>query len=296
VAELGLSLGQGGRLGWLLSAIAQSLLLEPMSPGKLGLWVRWALAPHRRATRPLVERAALALDGAFIEPDEEPPIAPAGPAASADALRAALSLHAVVLARPSGAVRPEDVRAAGQAWDAALSGSAAERLVLERAMVLGASGSSATLAAVRASVEEDLAAVVLASGMRLRELGDRGGVTSRVRTLLRDRMLSEVEMASDAIRRRVDDKRELPPADEWREWANLTVLYARGVESAGDDFRRLSFAKVYPDALSLAVWLFNDRSQRPLGNAIFRWLLAEAEALDDTRAVALQTKNVACGV
>ena len=34
----------------------------------------------------------------------------------------------------------------------------------------------------------------------------------------------------------------------------------------------------------------------PLGNAIFRWLLAEAEVLDDQRAIALQSKNVACGV
>jgi hypothetical protein len=44
------------------------------------------------------------------------------------------------------------------------------------------------------------------------------------------------------------------------------------------------------------VWLYNDRSQRPMGNAIFRWLLREAEALDDQRATMLQTKNVACGV
>ncbi|MFT3774099.1 MAG: hypothetical protein QM820_52710 [Minicystis sp.] len=109
-------------------------------------------------------------------------------------------------------------------------------------------------------------------------------------------MLSEVEAASDAIRRRVDDKRELPPEGEWREWANLVARYERGVESAGEDFRRLSFVKVYPDACGFAVWLFNDRKQRPLGNLIFRWLLAEAEALDDQRAIALQTKNVACGV
>ena len=59
--------------------------------------------------------------------------------------------------------------------------------------------------------------------------------------------------------------------------------------------RRLAFVKVYPDACSYAVWLFNDQHQRPLGNAIFRWLLGEATALDDTRAVALMTKNAACG-
>lgn len=298
VAVLGLTLSSGGRLGWLLSGIAQALRLEPTAPDKHFLWMRWALAPHRAATKPMVERARIALDGGFIDPEEEPPIAAAAPPEGADAIRTALSLHAAVLARSSstGAVRGEDVRAVGQAWDAALDDRATARLLDERALVLGASGSAATLSRVRAAIEEDLAAVVLASGMPLGDLGEKGELTGRVRARLRDRLLAEVEAASDAIRRRVDDKRELPAADEWREWANLAARYEHGVESAGEDFRRLAFVKVYPDACSLAVWLFNDRQQRPLGNAIFRWLLAEAEVLDDQRAVALQSKNVACGV
>ena len=54
---------------------------------------------------------------------------------------------------------------------------------------------------------------------------------------------------------------------------------------------RLAFDKVYPDMTSYAVWLFNEQRQRPLGNAIFRWLLAEATTLDDSRAVALMANN-----
>jgi hypothetical protein len=296
VAELGQTLGQGGRLAWLLSAIAQSLLLEPMAPGKLGLWLRWAIAPHRRATLPLVHRALSALDGTFIEPEEDPPIAPAAAAAGSDAIRTALSLHASVLTRPAQAVRPEDVRAAGQAWDAALFDKATERLVFERALAVGASDASSVLARMRATVEDDLTEVVLASGMRLVDLGPHGETAARVHSRLRDRLLTDVEAASDAIRRRVDDKKGLPGADEWREWSNLRALYERGVRSAGNDLRRLAYVKVYQDACSYAVWLFNDQHQRPLGNAIFRWLLDEATALDDTRAVALMTKNVACGV
>jgi hypothetical protein len=162
--------------------------------------------------------------------------------------------------------------------------------------VLGASGAASVLERVRASVEEDLAAAVLASGMALRDLHGKGEMASRVRARLRDRLLSEVEALADAIRRRVDDRRALPAPDEWREWCNLCAVYERNVRSAGDDVRRLAFVKVYPDGVSYAVWLYNDRQQRPLGNAIFRWLLAEATALDDTRAIALLTKNVACGV
>jgi len=44
------------------------------------------------------------------------------------------------------------------------------------------------------------------------------------------------------------------------------------------------------------VWLYNHRKERPLANAVFRWLLGEATALDDARAVTLMTNNVECGV
>jgi hypothetical protein len=244
----------------------------------------------------MVQRALAALDGTFIEPEEDPPITPAAAAPDGDAIRVALSLHASVLTRPARRVRPEDVRAAGQAWDAALFDKSAERLVFERALVVGASGASGVLARMRITVEDDLLEVVLASGMHVKDLGDHGAMASRIRARLRDRLLGDVEAAADAIRRRVDDKKGLPGPDEWREWSNLRACYERGVQSAGDELRRLAFVKVYPDACSLAVWLFNDCHQRPLGNAIFRWLLAEATALDDTRAIALMTKNVACGI
>ena len=295
VAQLGDTLAHGGRLAWLLSGIAQSLLLEPMAPDAMGLWIRWALAPRRGATKAMVERAIEAKNGAFIEPEDDAPLAPIAPTDAEDALGTALSLHAAVLAQKAELLRADDVRAALSAWDAALGDRATERRVLERALVLGASGAS-TIARVRDAIEDDLAAVVVASGLPLADLGEHGDVAARVRARLRDGLLSEVEAASDAIRRRVDDQRSLPAADEWREWASLVARYQHGVARAGMDFRRLAFAKVYPDATAFAVWLFNDRGERPLGNAIFRFLLAEAQVLDDQRAITLQTKNVSCGV
>lgn len=294
--ELGLSLDEGGREAWLLSGVGQSLRLEPMSPGPLGLWLRWALAPQRRKTLPLLRRALAALDGAFIELEAEAPLKPAAKAPEGDDLSLALSLHAAMLSRPRAAVTGEDVRAVSQAWDAVLTDRAMERGLEARALVLGASGPRPTLARLRLAIEDDLAAVVLAADLSLKELGDRGGMAEQVRLRVRDRLLSEFEAMSDAVRRRSDERRALPALDEWREWSALRKQYERGVRLAGADFRRLAFYKIHPDACSLAVWLFNERKQRPLGNAIFRFLLAEAEAVEDPRAVALQTKNVACGV
>jgi hypothetical protein len=296
VGELGLRLGDSGREAWLLSAVAQTLRFEPMAPGRLGLWLRWAIAPHRSKTLPIVRRALAALDGAFVEPEADAPRTPTAPAHEGDDFSTALSLHASLLRRSRGAVKGDEVRALSHAWDVVLSDRVTERGIEARALVLGASGPKPALDRLRGAIEEDIVAVVLAADLSLSELGAHSATAERVRRGVRDRLLSEVEAMADAIRRRADERRELPAIDEWREWNALHRAYARGVRLAGQDFRRLAFHKVHPDACSLAVWLFNDRKQRPLGNAIFRFLLTEAEAIDDPRAIALQTKNVGCGV
>lgn len=302
VATIGVSFSSG-RQAWLLSAVAQSLLGEPLAPGRLGLWLRWAIAPNRRRTLPIVRRALDALDGVYLELDPKE-AAPASPAVvTDDDWSNALARHAAVLTRPIAAVEGADLLTLGRAWDAILEDRAAERILAERALLLGADSSTRTLARLREAVEEDLTALVLAREISLDTIQERGAAKAapsptidRVRRRVRDHLLVSVESASDALRRRIDDKRELPAVDEWREWTALRLAYEHGVKLAGQDFRRLAFYKVHADITSLAVWLFNDRTQRPLGNAMFKWLLDEATILDDARAIALQTKNVACGV
>jgi hypothetical protein len=145
---------------------------------------------------------------------------------------------------------------------------------------------------VQAEVEEDLTDLVLARALPLDALGDRGELSARVRRRVRDRLLSEVEITIAATRRRADEKRALPAIDEWREWNALRAQYERGVRLAGEDLRRLAFLRLHDAACALAVWLFNERGEKPIGNAIFRFLLAEAHALGDERAVDLQSRNV----
>lgn len=305
VAMLGVGLGSG-RQAWLLSAVAQTLLGEPLAPGRLGLWMRWALAPNRRGTRTIVRRALDVLDGVYLEPEPTRPLPAVAAIADDDAWSTALARHASVLTQPITTIEGADLLALGRAWDAILEDRNASRILAERALLLGADSSARTLARLREAVEEDLTALVLARAIGLDTLRDRDAASAlsqsasptidRVRRRVRDHLLVGIESASDALRRRLDDKREIPAVDEWREWTTLRLAYEHGVRLAGTDFRRLAFYKVHPDLTSLAVWLFNDRFQRPLGNAMFKWLLAEATELEDARAVALQTKNVACGI
>jgi hypothetical protein len=296
VAEIGIGFGSG-RQAWLLSAVAQSLLGEPLAPGRLGLWLRWIVAPNRRGTLAIVRRALDVLDGAYldIESSDAPP---AGAAiVTDDAWSTALARHAALLTKPIASVEQGDLLALGRAWDAILEDRAAERILAERALLIGADGSARTLTRLRESVEEDLTALVLGRDVGLDVHADAPSpMLERVRRRVRDSLLVGVESASDALRRRIDDRREIPAVDEWREWTALRIAYEHGTKLAGEDFRRLAFYKIHPDITSLAVWLFNERHQRPLGNAMFKWLLGEATALDDARAMALQTKNVACGI
>ncbi len=303
VAMLGVSLSSG-RQAWLLSAVAQTLLGEPLAPGRLGLWMRWALAPNRRGTRTIVRRALDVLDGVYLEPEPTRPLPAVAAIAGDDAWSTALARHASLLTQPITTIEGADLLALGRAWDAILEDRNALRILAERALLLGADSSARTLARLREAVEEDLTALVLARAIGLDTLRDRDAASAlspsptidRVRRRVRDHLLVGIESASDALRRRLDDKREIPAVDEWREWTTLRLAYEHGVRLAGTDFRRLAFYKVHPDLTSLAVWLFNDRFQLPLGNAMFKWLLAEATELEDARAVALQTKNVACGI
>jgi hypothetical protein len=299
VAEIGVG-WSSGRQAWLLSAVAQSLLGEPLAPGRLGLWMRWAIAPNRRATRPIVRRALDVLDGVYLDV-ESPTAAPAPPPiVNDDAWSTAIAHHAALLTKPIASVEAGDLLALGRAWDAIFEDRGAERILKERALLIGADSSSRTLARLRDDVETDLAAVVLARDVGLDAPAGSAAAPSptldHARRRVRDQLLVGVESASDGLRRRIDEKREIPAVDEWREWTALRLAYEHGTRIAGQHFRVLAFQKIHPDATSLAVWLFNERHQRPLGNAIFKWLLNEATVLDDERAIVLQTKNVACGI
>ena len=144
-------------------------------------------------------------------------------------------------------------------------------------------------------VHADLAALARISGVAIGGDADSGPTLRQAAALLRDDLLSEVETVSGALGRRARDRRVLPLVDEVREWVLVKSTYDRAVCMGGIELRRLAFSQVHTDVCALAVWLFNDRGQRALGNAIFRWLLGEATVVGNSEAITLQTKNVACG-
>ena len=113
---------------------------------------------------------------------------------------------------------------------------------------------------------------------------------------VRTQLLEEIEQACDALHDRTTDKRALPILDEWREWAVLLGRYHRVCKLGGLAVRRLAWAPLHRQACNWAVWLWNERSEKVLANAVFRFLLSEAEHLQDDSRIALDQKNVDAGI
>ncbi len=283
-----------GRSANLLAGVAKRLLGKPDAPGRATLVRLWLTAPRRRQSFAIVERALSVADGdAPIDDDDDDAVVPRAP--DGDLLGRALAAHAALLSAKKP--KPADVARVGRAFDAAFEDDSLAAHVDERAEALGATRAGSVLARLRSDVETSLFELLKKHRIALDDTVDElGDVAARAQRRLRDETLTVIEALSDAIRNRVRDKRALSPIDEWREWSALRMAYERGVLLGGPELRYLAFTKVQSDVCALAVWLFNDRKEKPIANAMFRFLLAEATATGDADGITLQTKNVGCGV
>lgn len=290
-AAIGQKLGEDGRVAWLIGGIAARLAGTADRPTRWNLVLRWLLAPSRTRTWRWVERALAAEEGPDLSVEPAVCVPPIG----GDLLGRALAAHAALLRAPS--ITAADVCRVGRAWDEAFADPSLETGVADRAALLGTTRSSIeVIATFRDAVEDDLYRALRAHDLGLddavEEVGEIAGAAQR---RMRDELLSAVETMSDAIKRRVEEKRALSPIDEWREWTNVRAAYENGVRLAGAEWRYLAFTKVEHDVCALGVWLFNTRGERAVGNALFRWLLSESEAVGDAWGGELYRKNVACG-
>ncbi len=167
---------------------------------------------------------------------------------------------------------------------------------MERATALEASSGEAVLRAMERSVGDDLAAILRRSGSGFMALTRADGPLGVAARQVRDEVLSELELACQAISARAEQKRPLAPADEWREWQSLRDTAERAFRTGGRPFQRMAFPAFERSITSLACWLYNIRHERALANAMFRWLHVQACAGEDAEAKTLQLRNMNCSL
>jgi hypothetical protein len=204
---------------------------------------------------------------------------------------------------PTAALTESQLLQVCRLWDAALNHPETHLQLAKRTFTLGLSGADTTLQELRAQVVELIGARLRESGLPIGQLlgdGKPGEPATPIGAAaahsVRTKLLEEIEQACDALHDRTVDKRALPLPDEWREWAAVRACYYRVCSLGGLAVRRLAWSPLHREACNWAVWLWNERKEKVLANAVFRFLLQEAEELQDESRLNLARKNVGSGI
>jgi hypothetical protein len=277
-------------LTYFLEAVAARRTLADGAPGTRELIARWLLAPHRRATRPLLRHPPgpsappSASTHAEAEVGDDPCGAP---------LPRAVAAHLKIA---SGAPGPGRVDAAVQAWDVALADPEVHKWLARRALELDAplGAVDRALRDVATAVSDDLARVAEHDG--LGGCSSRGLVGDAIARKLRHGRLDTLEAGFARWVERRHNGSARAAIDEWREWCALRDAYDAAVAAGGLELRRLAFPHAYTTGTQMAAWLWNARKEYALSHAISKWLLDEALAVGDTEAIDLCTRNTRLAV
>jgi hypothetical protein len=277
-------------LTFFLEGIAAARMGASNAPGAFELQMRWLMAPHRRTTFGLLQRADVAMPpgapseapatGEPNDGDAQPP--------ERGALPKAVASHLHLANRAANAT---GLALTVQAWDAALSDPATREWLARRALELDAPLGAADRAIrdVATSVTDELARLADAAGLAAPVA--HGPVGDALARRLRHGRLDALEAGFTRWVNRRHDGAVRAPIDEWREWCALRAAYNAAVTAGGLELRRLAFPHAYSSGNSMAVWLWNTRNEYALSHAISRWLLGEALAVGDTEAIDLCTRN-----
>jgi len=286
-------------LAFAAARVRRELLVDEPSATDVGLrWLWWRSADRRR-TRPLLDRA---LASPRILSRRKPAPAPAVVAAppidpaefAGEPVAYAQALHALwgTVADLERSLTPSHLMDLCRAWDAAFAGPALAQLTARSQALTTVLRPEHALAQLRRTVCEELAALASRAQIPLNALSDAGEIGAEAAALLRAELLGEVEELNQNLRSRTVQKRGLSSVEELREWNTLRRAYERAAALGGLEVRRLMFPDIHLYVCNYAVWLWNERKEYGISGPLFRWLLAEAEAVGDEEAIVLQRKNV----
>lgn len=286
-------------LGFAAARVRRELLVDEPTATDIGLrWLWWRSADRRR-NRALLQQALAAPRILSSRKPAPQPLVPAPPPIdpaefAGEPLAYAQALHALwgTVGDLERNLTPSHLSDLCKAWDAAFAGPALAQLTARSVTLTTVLKPDLALAQLRRTVCEELAALAARAQIPLAALLESGAIGAEAATLLRAELLGEVEKLNQGLHRRTLQKRGLSSVEELREWNTLRRAYERAAALGGLEVRRLMFPDIHLFVCNYAVWLWNDRKEYGISGPLFRWLLAEAEAVGDEEAITLQRKNV----
>lgn len=273
----------------LLGEIAARLIGYPPVPSNATLIVVWLLSGARLRTLPLLRRA-LRVPLAEVTPEVRRPTPSAAPTLDG---RALLIAHSEAVA--TGRIPPQQLLSLGRAWDRLLCEPQLRDQTARRALALRAGDPNQVIDRLGRQVQADLSALALAAAIPLATLEGDCKALRQVARELRHGLLDDLAMVCEGLDARVRARRQLPPLDELREFMAVREQYEQVCELGGRELVRVAFSQIHDPLCNLAVWLWDERGESGIANAMFRWLGHEAVMAGDEQAAELQRRNVACG-
>ncbi len=267
--------GPTTRLGRLVTLLGTRLAAASPVPA-WRVWLAWAVAPHRRRTRALVNDALRAV-----------PVATAAPVAPS------LAAFAALLARPAGALQRADVEAATLSLDAVRAAPNASAYVQRRALALGTTAlADGVLTKVCREAEEDLVRLFVDEHLPAAWLPS-GPTGDEVREFVRHERFERLEALLGDLARRRASAGDLPEADEWCAWADVREASDDLLADArGPEDRDAIVSAVSAPLTSFAVRLCNVRSRRILARHMFLFLRDLSDPGRASDAHGLAERNV----
>jgi hypothetical protein len=273
-------------------------IVQRRAPARLGdslacgWW--WLWAPRRRRSwavlvgrEPILRTKSRPLTP---EPARAPDLATGVNDDDDVALAAAAARHAELTARRE--VTLDDVIALAELWQRGLP--TATDWLKRRALVFKLDG-DACAAALVDDVQASLRGHVERLDLSASDVLALPALLQEVVAEVRSERLDALEMSVASWRQRLEDGVDRRGLDEFLEWVALRTL-SRAVAATGRDARFIAWETCHWVQGERAARLWNNGTERVLGNAVFRALLEEARAVGDSRASEMHAANVACGV
>ncbi len=285
------------RSGHAIALSAAGRLLHTVARRLLGNASRWELlrawmsAPGRWKTWALLERAwdepALA-DFPVVDRDLSRRAANGFGLAGTGA--ASLHLDAVKAHR-LGELTSQELDRLGRAWDETLWDIGLRKRVRARALELDC---NRTLEEAMLELHRSLCVEVAAMMPPVGEIPRGGKTLARSVSLFSGAQEHRIECALDHL----DAARSAPisptSVELWHEWLEIQDGYALHRRADVSEARAV-FQAIDAKAASIVHWLWHERGERPMANAVATWLTMEAERIHENESAQYHRQYVAAG-
>lgn len=289
-------------LRFLLEGVAarcrwQAGLDSATPPAPRELWARWIMAPYRRATWPLVQRALAARTDRGTSNDGTSAAAATvtaateAPAAQSPVQQAVQQLTVVATVRSTN-----ELQRVAEICHTALTAPATLAWLQDRHVVAGAHGPAQVhITRITAAIADALAICAKTHALQVPSLPS-GLLATELALRLRHGTLDSLEDDFDRWAEQCQQEQSAPLITQWRTFVALKHAYQNATAIGGVSLQRLAFPKVFHAGNAVAAMWWNKRDEYVASHAVSLWLLQEALRVGDAQAIELGRKNCSLAV